>query len=129
MTRAALSILIVDDDPDDRRDIRRMLLCGSDQRYQFTEAQLGANCLRLLLGPTARRFDCVLLDYHLPDLDAMEVLVALGGTRAGTPAPVVVLTGADRHATSRLLQSGAMDFLGKGALTAEGLTRAVSNAV
>ena len=41
-------ILIIDDSPDDRADLRQMLLRGSDRRYRFSEAELGADGLRQL---------------------------------------------------------------------------------
>ena len=35
-------ILLIEDNADDRADLRQMLLRGSDRRYRFTEAELGA---------------------------------------------------------------------------------------
>jgi len=129
MSQSIRRILIIEDDPDGRADIRQMLLCGSDQRYEFAEAELGAKGLAKIQAAASEPFDCVLLEYHLPDMDAQEVLTELRGEFDMPPCPVVVITGSDRQAGPSLLLGGAQDFLGKGWLTAESLTRAVENAI
>ena len=68
----SLRILIVDDSPEDRAELRRMLLTGSERRYQFSEAGTGAQMLVVCLKNAAGPPDCVFLDYHLPDYDAPE---------------------------------------------------------
>ena len=57
-------VLIVDDSPEDRAELRRMLLSGSDRRYQFMEAETGDACLKACLESGDSQPDCVLLDYH-----------------------------------------------------------------
>ena len=41
-------ILIVDDSVDDRADLRRMLLLGTDDRLVFTELSLGSAAIAAL---------------------------------------------------------------------------------
>ncbi len=122
-------ILIIANDADGRADIRRMLLCGSDQRYEFSEAALGAEGLTKIQAAASESFDCVLLEYQLPDMDAQEVLTALCGEDDLPPCPVVVITGSDRKAGPRLIMGGAQDFLGKAWLNEGSLTHAVENAI
>ncbi len=124
-----LRVVVVDDSPEDRAEIRRLLLRGSDRRYIFTESETGAAGLAAVLASDPLP-DCVLLDYHLPDIDAPEVLAALTG-RDGLPVcPVVVLTGgAAPEAGRSVLRAGAQDYIGKDRLSAAGLTRAVENAI
>ena len=122
-------ILIVDDSVDDRTDMRQMLMAGSDRRFTFVEAERGDIGVRLVLEARDQPFDCVLLDFLLPDIDAPDVLNAICEGAELPPCPVVIVTGADQNVGSGLLHAGAQDFLGKSGLTPASLTRAVENAV
>lgn len=120
-------VLVVDDSPDDRAEIRRLLLKGSERRFEFVEAETGAAGVRAVLDADDLP-DCVVLDYNLPDMDALAVLAALAGPDGLTACPVVVLTGTVGHEQTRaVLRAGAQDYLGKGWMTPESLTRAVDN--
>ena len=122
-------VVVIDDSPDDRAEVRRLLLRGSERRYQFVEAETGAAGVRTALDADDPP-DCVVLDYNLPDMDAVEVLAALAGADGLTACPVVVLTGTVGHEQTRaVLRAGAQDYLGKGWMTPESLTRAVENAI
>ena len=123
-------IVIIDDSPDDCRAIRRLLLRGSmERRYIFSEWQTGgAGVQAVLRGPTLP--DCVILDFNLPDMDALDVLAALVGRDALPICPVVVLTGGTGSEVGRLvLRAGAQDYIAKDGLTPLALTRIVENAV
>ena len=122
-------VLLIDDNPDDRADLRQMLLRGSPRRWFFTEAQLGVDGLARARERGARPFDCVLLDCHLPDMNAQEVLAALCNESGMTACPVLVVTGSDREDGPKLLRAGAQDYIGKDWITPESLTRAVENAI
>ena len=129
MTYNPRRILIIEDDPDGRADLRKMILCGSDRRYEFSEAELGATALKQVRENSNTPFDCILLEYHLPDLDAQEMLTALRDGHELPPCPIVVLTGSDRSAGKELLRGGAQDYLGKAWITPESLIRAIDNAI
>ncbi len=122
-------ILIIEDDPDGRADLRKMILCGSDRRYDFSEAELGVTALKQVRESSSTPFDCILLEYHLPDLDAQEMLASLCDGHELPPCPIVVLTGSDRVVGKELLRGGAQDYLGKDWITPESLTRAIDNAI
>jgi len=122
-------ILIIEDNPDDRADIRQMLLRGSDVHYRFTEATTGAAGLRACREVGDAAPDLVLLDFYLPDLDGELILAELRGEAVLTPFPVVVLTGSDTVSGPAMLRAGAQDYIGKSWITPESLTHTIENAV
>jgi PAS domain S-box-containing protein len=121
--------LIIEDNPDDCASIRRMLLSGSNQFYVFSEAHLGAAGVRAYREPANSPPDCVLLDYHLPDMDAPEVLAELRNGSEFPACPVVVLTGSDVRGGDSVLNVAAEEYIGKNWLTPESLTRAIETAL
>lgn len=103
-------ILVVEDDQE-----QAMISAGFLERagYDVQVAHTGSDGLRLC---AEFQPDLTLLDFELPDMDAIEVLDQLRGTSPRTPRPVVILTGA-RDASSdqiRGLEHGASDYIVKG---------------
>lgn len=122
-------VVVVDDNPDDRAEVRRLLLSGSERVYDFTEYETAAQFLGAVLVDERGLPDCVVLDYHLPDADALQVLEGLRGVGRGIVFPVVVVTGQDGDEIGRaVLRAGAQDFIGKSWMTPQSLTRALQNA-
>jgi signal transduction histidine kinase len=119
-----LRILIVDDSPEDREVYRRLLLQDREHEYRFAQAESGEEGLEAVRREPP---DCVLLDYRLPDLDGLEFLAEV--TKEGA-VPVIVLTGQGSEAVAvEAMKNGAQDYLLKGAVSREGLQRAVQNAI
>lgn len=60
--------------------------------------------------------DLMLLDYEMPEMDALDVLEALRADGASPPFPVLILTGARLSAGDQVLglEAGARDYLPKG---------------
>jgi signal transduction histidine kinase len=129
MKKPPLHILLIEDNDEDRADLRQMLLLGGNHRYHFREAKLGAEGIQMVLNPQYPHYDCVLLDYDLPDMDALAVLSAMCNGNDMPPSPVVVITGVEVKEGRKLLSAGAQDFIGKSWTTPESLTRAVENAI
>lgn len=125
-----MRVLIVDDNADDRSEQRRLLLNGSELHFAFSEAALGVAAIAAVLEASDGPPDCLLLDYHLPDMDAPDVLAALCGSDGAVLCPVVVLTGSsDPLLGPHVLRCGAQDHLPKAQLTAEALARAMTHAI
>lgn len=121
-----LHLLLIEDSPDDRTEVRRMLLQSWPAPIRFSEATSGAEALRVL-AEAERVPDCILLDYNLPDMDAIEILGHLHAGGDLTICPVVVLTGST-NSGSAVLPAGAQDYLSKSWATPEILVRAIENA-
>ena len=122
---APTRILLIDDDQVDRASVRRAL-ARSDLRHELVEAAGGIEGLEIAQG-TARGtpFDCVLLDYRLPDVDTFALLEMLVAPEGGRQA-VLMLTGeADGEVALRLMRAGALDYLAKAEVTPSGLARAI----
>ena len=114
-------ILLIDDDQVDRTMVRRALE-KSGLPHDLVEAPDGASGLRCA---KEQAFDCVLLDYRLPDVDAFELLAVLLSAEGGGQA-VLMLTGeADQEIAFRLMRAGALDFLAKAEVTPSSLARAI----
>ena len=117
----ATRILLIDDDQVDRTSVRRAL-AKSGLAHALTEASDGASGLALA---QAQDFDCVLLDYRLPDVDAFDLLAMLVAPEGGSHA-VLMLTGESDHSVAlRLIGAGALDYLAKADTTPSSLSRAI----
>ncbi len=117
----ATRILLIDDDEVDRAAVRRSLM-KSGLDHQLVEAKDGETGLRLA---AERPFDCVLLDYRLPDVDAFVALARLLSPEGGNHA-VIMLTGeADGDVALRLMRAGALDYMSKFEATPSSLVRAI----
>ena len=106
-------VLVVEDDLVDRMACRRALAQNQDYEFVLSEAETGREGLQLA---HAQKPDCVLLDYHLPDLNGLEFLAALRNDLGEIPVPVMMLTGADNASVAvEAMKRGAQDYLVKDA--------------
>lgn len=114
-------ILLVDDDDVDRMIVRRALQ-ESGLNFDLTEAVDGAEALEAC---EKHRFDCVFLDYRLPDSDGAAVFKAIIDDYDSSAA-VIFLTGENDEALAlEMVESGAVDYLSKNEISASLLKRAV----
>lgn len=118
-----ISVLLVEDDPGDAL-LTRELLDGSGFTFSVEQVRRLSDALdRLRLG-----VDCVLLDLGLPDAGGLEALDKILEAAPGTA--VIVLTGrADRDLALAAVTRGAQDYLQKGGLDADLLSRSVRYSV
>jgi DNA-binding NtrC family response regulator len=105
----AQTILIVDDDPVQRRLLEAMT---SRFGYEALTADGGDAALALLCGSQASRIHCVILDLVMPDLDGLGMLAKM--RERGLRIPVIVQTahgGIDNVVS--VMRAGAADFVVK----------------
>jgi DNA-binding NtrC family response regulator len=103
------TILIVDDDPVQRRLLQAMV---NRFGYEAALAETGAAALALLTGAAARPFALVVLDLRMPDIDGFGVLAGMRG--AGLDVPVIVQTAhGSIEAVVAAMRAGASDFVVK----------------
>jgi signal transduction histidine kinase/CheY-like chemotaxis protein len=107
----AAHVLVVEDDAVNRMIVGSMLQGAG---FSFVSAEGGHAALRLL---ETQDFDLVLMDWHMPDMDGLEVTRRIRAGAAGAPAaavPIVALT-ANAFAEDRraCLDAGMNDFLTK----------------
>ena len=114
---------------DDRANLRQALMRGSSHQYRFSEAPVGAEGVRRVLDPHAEPVDCMLLNYDLPDTNALGVLSALRGEDGMPPCPVVVISGTEIKDGLQLLASGAQDYVETCWTSVDGLRLAVEKAM
>jgi CheY-like chemotaxis protein len=108
-----LRVLVVDDDRVDRIALTRALgQTGFDVTSDEADGVIAA--IDLLAGGSS--FDCVLLDYNLPDGDGLTFLRGLRG--AGISVTVIMITGQqDADVATELVEAGASDYIPKALFT------------
>ncbi|MFM9265628.1 response regulator [Tychonema sp. BBK16] len=74
------------------------------------------------------KFDCIFLDYRLPDGDGLTLVQDI--REAGFKVPLIVLTGqGDEQIAVALMKAGASDYIAKGKLSSDALSRSLHNAI
>ncbi|MDM9580613.1 MULTISPECIES: hybrid sensor histidine kinase/response regulator [unclassified Nostoc] len=119
-----LKILVVDDDEVDRIAICSALTTAGVQ-MQLSEVSNGNDAFSVL---SITAYDCVFLNYSLPDRDALTLIQQLRSSEI--KVPLVVLTGqGDEQITLQLLKAGATDYLSKSRISPETLSQVLRNVI
>lgn len=117
-------ILIVDDDPAQRRMTGAMLTAAN---RPWLDAPGGAAALDLLSGPLGADSRLVLLDLAMPGMDGVETLTRLRRLRPNLPVIVLTALGSVANAVAAM-RAGATDFLIK-PVAPERLETSIRNAL
>jgi len=109
MTATSGKILIVDDDPIQRRLLQEAV---GKFGYRFKTAENGAEAVRIMTGPEGADIDLVILDMVMPELDGIGVLTRLRADKIATPVIVQTAHGGIDTVVS-VMNAGAQDFVVK----------------
>ncbi|MBD2168662.1 response regulator [Calothrix membranacea FACHB-236] len=119
-----LKILVVDDDEVDRMAVRRALR-QAGVSMELSEVGVCNDAISTLKTTT---YDCVFLDYRLPDADGLTLIQKLRALEI--KVPIVVLTGqGDDQIAVELMKAGATDYLSKAKVSSEILAQVLRNAI
>jgi signal transduction histidine kinase len=122
--KETLRILVVDDDEVDRMAVRRALT-QAGVRMELSEVGDGHHALAAFKSTT---YDCVFLDYRLPDQDGLTLIQKLRATELKVPLVVLTAQG-DEQIAVELMKAGATDYLAKSRVSAETLAQVLRYAI
>ncbi|WP_162913083.1 adenylate/guanylate cyclase domain-containing protein [Rhodospirillaceae bacterium SYSU D60014] len=109
MTGVGENILVVDDNEDNRYTLIRRL--RREGYTELAEATNGRDALDML---AARRFDLILLDIAMPEMNGYDVLEHVKTDMALRDIPVIMISAVDElDSVVRCIQLGAEDYLSK----------------
>jgi len=116
-------VLVVDDSLDDREKYRRLL----GPKFILSEA---ASVKEGLSRVQSDDFDCVVLDFDLPDGNGLRFLESVHETMPRKSPAIVMVTGQGSEETAaRAMKEGALDYLPKDSVTAGSISRSIRNAI
>jgi CheY-like chemotaxis protein len=123
--KATQTVLVIDDEPEAIRLVRRMLEAWSG--YKVLEAIGGAQGIASV---QAQQPDLVILDLMMPDIDGFAVLETIKSNRSTQDTPIVVVTAKDlTEEDRRRLQGKTVALLNKGMFDSERLLNEISAAL
>ena len=111
-------LLLIDDDEIDRLTFRRFLNKSeiNFEIHECAQAQSGIENFQ------NNHFDCIFLDYQLPDANGLQVLGKV--LQADPSAQIVMLTGmGDESLAVESIKAGAYDYIAKDSLSSSILLR------
>lgn len=107
-SRKQPTILIVDDDPQARRLIEKMMRKDQYLTHQAENGQAGVEAFQRI------RPDVVLLDAMMPVMDGFEACAHIQKLPGGTRTPVLMITSLDDESSiQKAFNAGAMDYITK----------------
>ncbi len=103
-----LKVLLAEDDPAHQE----LLECALTSQRPCVDVRVVATGAEFKKAVRNQQFDCVIIDYQLPDVTADELLNAVSRDLHGTPA-LVVSSNEAQHVAVASSRSGCVDFVPK----------------
>ncbi|HYA26675.1 MAG TPA: diguanylate cyclase [Thermodesulfovibrionales bacterium] len=120
-----IKVLLIEDNPGDARFVKEMLVDAGANRFNLAHVGLIREGLAFLKD---EGYHLILLDLSLPDGHGLDTVRRVCGV--APHIPVVVLTGLDDETIAiHAVQEGAQDYLVKGQMDSNLLTRAIRYAI
>jgi two-component system, sensor histidine kinase and response regulator len=115
-------VLVIDDDAVDRMTVIRAF---KDAEFR-TELLEAIDCATGMALAHSHQFDCIFIDYRLPDGNGIELLQKL--RQQGIRVPIISLTGQhDDRVAVDLIKAGASDYLSKSQISPAQLRQVFQN--
>jgi len=105
----ATGILIVEDDPTQRRILEELIRRFG---YEAVTAENALKGLEILASPVGRRIRLIVLDLYMPEMDGLEFLEKLSVQRPDLPVIVQTAEGSIEMVV-KAMRAGASDFVVK----------------
>ena len=106
MANAGPVVAVLDDEPEMRKALRRLLTCRGFRVKEYARGE------DLLAALDSHRLDYLLLDLHMPGINGFDVLEAFRSRHI--PVPVIVITAHDEPETAERVRAlGASAYLKK----------------
>lgn len=120
-----IKILLIEDNPGDTRLLEEMLSEGKPSSFTMLWADRLSKGLEQL---EAEAIDLVLLDLSLPDSQGLDTFTRIHAQKPHMP--IIVLSGlSDEQVSIKAVREGAQDYLIKGQVDSNLLTRAIRYAI
>lgn len=123
----SIRVLIIDDDEDYQALCARYLSQDSKYNYSLECVATAAQALEVC---RSQEFDCIIVDYKLPDSVGTDVIFDLHCTLGQWMPPAVIVTaGGGEEAATQAVRVNAADFLSKRDVTASALIQSIEKIV
>ncbi len=120
----ALHILVIEDDEVDQLMVSRSLKTAGWQ----AQVSFAANAEDGFKELSQKTFDCIFLDYRLPDEDGLSLLKKFRQMDDRTPI-IVITSHGDENVAAQALKNGASDYIPKSLWSPEGLSQSLRSAI
>lgn len=122
-----LRVLVVDGNRDYCEELAGFLHADPSAGYDVSIAASGRDAVSRCESET---FDCLLVEYRLPDTSATGVVRALGYDAGLGRTPVIVLAECgNEDVAAEVIHAGAADYIPRKVASGRSLSRAIGNAV